>query len=241
MMLKIHSRTCSRLILAGMLAAICGFSIAQDMGGKPGTMAAAQAQSQTPAPAPQGASSAMPAPRAPGLRTPRTPRQRSGVPGAPVAPGAVAPAGGAAVPAQPEGRLRPRIILPDAGQTGIPGMSQLGGNPSMPTQMGMHQGPSMNMPQAMPPMPAAPTGPRDPFAPASTQSAAPVPMSMPAPVVSPAAKAAAAKAAKDAPTVPSINLACTTPDIKTQGVFVGKIQNRYVYKYKSQYCFDIEP
>jgi hypothetical protein len=60
----------------------------------------------------------------------------------------------------------------------------------------------------------------------------------------PAGKSAPERAKKPKEPVedgPTINLQCTTPDIKEQGVFVGKIQNRYVYKYKSQYCFDVKP
>jgi hypothetical protein len=55
------------------------------------------------------------------------------------------------------------------------------------------------------------------------------------------AQARAKKAKEPVEDGPTINLQCTTPDIKEQGVFVGKIQNRYVYKYKSQYCFDVTP
>lgn len=72
---------------------------------------------------------------------------------------------------------------------------------------------------------------------------------MPAPAQGPAAMPPpgkqlpehAKKAKEPVEDGPTINLQCTTPDIKEQGVFVGKIQNRYVYKYKSQYCFDVTP
>lgn len=244
MMLKIQSRTGSRLILAGLLAAVSGTAFAQTPGSKPGTMAAAQAQSQTappPAPPPPiaggaaGAAGAPPSPQAAGPRAPRAPRQRpADRPGA--EPGATL-ATGPVTPAQPEGRLRPRIILPD-GPTSNPGqMPGLNGMPSLYGQGGIPPG-QMNMPQHSP---QAPTGPRDPFAPASAQPSATAAMPTQVPAISPAAKSAADRAKKGGPTAPSINLACTTPDIKVQGVFVGKIQNRYVYKYKSQYCFDIEP
>ena len=247
MMLKIQGRTGTRLILAGLLAAVSGATFAQAPGSTPGTMAAAQAQTQTPPPVPPAAGAApsapgatgtpgaSAAPRAAGPRPPRAPRTRPA--DRPGAETGAAIAGGPATPAQPEGRLRPRIIMPDAPAYGPGQMPGFNGMPQLHGPMGMQPGP-MGMRQ---PGSQAPSGPRDPFAPASAQPTAPAAMTAQPPVVSPAAKAAAAKAKKDGPTAPSINLACTTPDIKAQGVFVGKIQNRYVYKYKSQYCFDIEP
>jgi hypothetical protein len=123
-----------------------------------------------------------------------------------------------------------------------PGMHYQNG-PQMRNQNPQMGNPAMGM-QAPVTAPAS----KNPFAPAPAPSAVPAtpqpitPMQPAGPMpggTPPAGTAAAGK--KDEVKAPSINLECTTPEIKNHGVFVGKIQNRYVYKYKDQYCFDIEP
>lgn len=235
MKLKNHYRAPVRLALAGLLAALSCSSFAQSP--LPGTVASAQAKSQgsnaapRPAvPAAKGQSAFAPAP------------QPSTYPGGP---------GTAAVSLQAEGRLKPRVVRPaDEGEGGAgldgpaayPGSSYVMPGPG-PRPSRSPQAHNFGYPRGMP-APGAPSphsASNNPFSP-------PGAMPPPAPSlqhgVPPSAQPALPKKKKEADSaeeVPAINLLCTTPDIKEQGVFIGKIQNRYVYKYKSQYCFDVTP
>jgi hypothetical protein len=244
MKLKLHNRARSRLALAGLLAVIAGSTFAQTDSAKPGTVASAQAKSKS--------SADNPTSKAP---VGKPAAEKSAKPGA-KAPAPEAPATPAA-PMQADGRLKPLIIRPvdpNADPAKAPGMTMpgmmgqqtpgmQGGSSSRQMQQHQRDNPGMGMQS---PAQAAPSGPRNPFAPASQPSA---PVQPPATSMQPtapmsgtgAAPAKSANGKKGELKGPSINLDCTTPEIKNQGVFVGKIQNRYVYKYKSQYCFDIEP
>lgn len=231
---KNYNRAPSRLALAGLLAAISCSSFAQTPA--PGTVAAAQAQSQGATP---------PRPAVPGARG-----QSAFAPAAhpqaypPGAPGVVAPAVG-------DGRLKPRVIHPanpmdenvDAhGNVSAPGTPY--GAPGMPRQPRSPQtgnfGPRGGMPGSGPAPSAGPSS--NPFSPAGAMQ--PPPPQQAAPSLPPPGASSQPRAKKVKEPVeegPTINLKCTTPDIKEQGVFVGKIQDRYIYKYKSQYCFDVTP
>lgn len=37
-----------------------------------------------------------------------------------------------------------------------------------------------------------------------------------------------------------VNMDCLNPAIKEQGKFVGKVQNKVIYKLGAQYCIEIE-
>lgn len=239
MKLMTHNRAPSRLALAGLLAMLSCSAFAQAQ--RPGTIASAQAQSQSTY-SPAGKSPSAPSARGPGAFAPGS--QASGNGESIGTPGA---------PMQADGRLKPKVIYPESNDEssllGANGSNYNNGssypgsmNHSMhPGQMGQQPGfgtmPNQGgMPQA--------TGPRnDPFSPAGAMQppAQPGMGGMPQQAASPKKTAQLKKAKESVEDGPSINLQCTTPEIKAQGVFVGKIQNRYVYKYKSQYCFDLEP
>lgn len=152
-----------------------------------------------------------------------------------------------------DGRLKPTIINPADNMQGAPDA------PFSPEMYSRQTRPSSRgagyLPQMPRPAPASSANitpnpvQKDPFAPSPAPSAL-----LETPAENPgvgqmrgresALLAAANKTSnvkKTEPEGPSINLDCTTKEIKQQGALVGKIQNRYVYKYKSQYCFDLEP
>jgi len=224
MKLKFHTGARSRIALAVVLAASSCAALAQTT---PGGVAAAQSQSSE---------RASPGRLPPPTSGPRAPRP--GIPGgaspgmatSPSMPGSQAPAA-----MQADGRLKPLIIRPAEEALRSDPTGGYGSGPS-----GYPSGPTGALPVTGVTPGMAPAGPHNPFAPAAAQPAA----QLPVPVApSPKAKKAAAaeNAAKEVDEAPYINMQCTTPEIKTQGTFVGKIQNRYVYKYKSQYCFDVQP
>jgi hypothetical protein len=243
MMFKLHNRALSRIAMAGLLAAGSWSSFAQTpitspspapaTSAKPGSMASAQAQTRA------SAAPAIPIGQPENRLKPSVIRPTQALPST---DGTYPPSGASAgnatqVALQPD-RLKPSIIRPNA-----PSLE-------MPLTNGAPPHPGMSMEQAMPtPGPMHQQGPTpgmgstsvNPFAPA------PVPVAIaptPPPSVNavPAlANAAQANGKKGQHSGSLINLDCSTPEIKQQGVFIGKIQNRYVYKYKSQYCFDLEP
>jgi hypothetical protein len=182
MLLKLHSRTPARLVLAGLLAVTSISALAQT---------AAPLQGST-----------------------HPPMSSNRLPELPPMPGR-GPSG--------DGRLKPAVVNPrlvsqdDQQMWATPGMAHLpAGDSSLArTAPGTASPPANQNPNS------------DPFAPVQRRTAG--------------SAIPGATTTKVHTASPAINLACTTPEIKTQGVFLGKIQNRYVYKYKSQYCFDIEP
>lgn len=139
-----------------------------------------------------------------------------------------------------EGRLKPTVVNPRQTSQDGQQMSSSQGMPGAPPGMAHMPSGMTAYPMAAPgvaPPPAIPAPAPNPFAPAGPVA----PMAAPTQMLPPGSATPGVKTTPIHTKPPAINLACTTSEIKTQGVFLGKIQNRYVYKYKNQYCFDIEP
>lgn len=147
------------------------------------------------------------------------------------------------------GRSMPGAGFPPGGQPGFPpGMESPGmfppngQNPGMPGLGGPGQGSQQTqnpfVPRVRPATPNpinSPAGMAPDAVPGGGLGVA-VQQSGPRPVAAAPVHEKKRKVVK-----PHINLECTSPEIKTQGNFIGLIQNKYVYKFKDQYCFDIEP
>lgn len=81
-------------------------------------------------------------------------------------------------------------------------------------------------------------GPRDPFAPAPT-----APVVQPTPGQAPGMHPPGMMPpiVESAPPPRKLNMECLDVTVKEQGKYLGKIQERYVWKMGSRYCFDTEP